>query len=47
VEWRRTLIRGHRFSLLAEFSARTGYRLAPDDRYPVRGTPAGLASGAR
>jgi hypothetical protein len=29
VEWRRTLIRGDRFSLLAEFSARTGCRLAP------------------
>ena len=43
VEWRRTLIRGDRFSLLAEFSARTGYRLAPHDRYPVRGTSAGLA----
>lgn len=27
VEWRRTLIRGDRFSLLAEFSARTGYQL--------------------
>jgi GntR family transcriptional regulator len=27
VEWRHTLIRGDRFSLLAEFSARTGYRL--------------------
>ena len=35
VEWRRTLIRGDRFSLLAEFSTRTGYRLAPDSRYPV------------
>lgn len=35
-EWRRTLIRGDRFSLLAEFSARTGYRLAPAHRYPVR-----------
>ena len=45
VEWRRTLIRGDRFSLLAEFSARTGYRLAPDERYAVRGTPAGLAPG--
>jgi len=43
VEWRRTLVRGDRFSLLAEFSARTGYRLAPDDRYPVPGTPTGLA----
>ena len=38
VEWRRTLIRGDRFSLVAEFSSRAGYRLAPDDRYPV---PAG------
>jgi len=35
VEWRHTLIRGDRFSLLAEFSARTGYRLAPDSRFPV------------
>jgi GntR family transcriptional regulator len=29
VEWRRTLIRGDRFSLVAEFSSRTGYRLVP------------------
>ena len=43
VEWRRTLIRGDRFSLLAEFSSRTGYRLAPDHRYPV---PAALAGSA-
>jgi GntR family transcriptional regulator len=35
VEWRRTLIRGDRFSLLAEFSARGGYRLAPDIAYPL------------
>jgi GntR family transcriptional regulator len=35
VEWRRTLIRGDRFSLVAEFTSRTGYRLAPDGRYPV------------
>lgn len=35
VEWRHTLIRGDRFCLLAEFSARTGYRLAPDCRFPV------------
>jgi len=35
VEWRRSLIRGDRFSLLAEFSARTGYRLVPNDRYPA------------
>lgn len=42
VEWRQTLIRGDRFSLLAEFSSRTGYRLAPDSRYP---TPQALAAG--
>jgi GntR family transcriptional regulator len=36
IEWRQTLIRGDRFSLLAEFSARTGYRLTPDSRYPLR-----------
>jgi GntR family transcriptional regulator len=35
VEWRHTLIRGDRFSLLAEFSARTGYRLAPESRFPA------------
>ncbi len=35
VEWRHTLIRGDRFSLLAEFSARTGYRLTPDSRFPA------------
>ncbi len=28
LEWRHTLIRGDRFSLLAEFSPRTGYQLA-------------------
>jgi GntR family transcriptional regulator len=39
VEWRRTLIRGDRFSLLAEFSARTGYRLASDSRHRDPGTP--------
>lgn len=35
IEWRQTLIRGDRFSLLAEFSARTGYRITPDSRYPA------------
>jgi GntR family transcriptional regulator len=35
VEWRHTLIRGDRFSLLAEFSVRTGYRPTPDSRFPV------------
>jgi GntR family transcriptional regulator len=34
VEWRRTLIRGDRFSLLADFSARTGYRVTPHGQYP-------------
>lgn len=34
VEWRHTLIRGDRFSLLAEFSPRTGYRVALDSRFP-------------
>ena len=43
VEWRQTLIRGDRFSLLAEFSSRAGYRLAPDTRYPV---PRALTSPA-
>lgn len=42
VEWRQTLIRGDRFSLLAEFSSRTGYRLTPDSWYP----PVGLQNGA-
>ena len=30
VEWRHTLIRGDRFSLIAEFSPRTGYQLHLD-----------------
>lgn len=47
VEWRRTLIRGDRFALLAEFSARTGYRLTPDDSYPVGATTAGPAFSIR
>jgi GntR family transcriptional regulator len=33
VEWRHTLIRGDRFSLSADFSHRTGYRLHLDSRY--------------
>ncbi len=33
VEWRHTLIRGDRFSLLAEFSPRTGYQLTMDSGY--------------
>jgi len=43
VEWRRTLIRGDRFALLAEFSSRTGYRLVPGSTYPV---PRALAGSA-
>jgi GntR family transcriptional regulator len=35
VEWRHTLIRGDRFSLIAEFSPRTGYQLSLDSRYPA------------
>ncbi|MGO9078619.1 MAG: GntR family transcriptional regulator [Streptosporangiaceae bacterium] len=31
-EWRHTLIRGDRFSLLADFSSRSGYRLSMDGR---------------
>lgn len=54
VEWRKTLIRGDRLALLAEFSARTGYRLAPGTRYPAPragrppspGEVAGMASRA-
>jgi hypothetical protein len=34
VEWERTLFRGDRFSLIAEFSQRTGYPLHLDNRYP-------------
>jgi GntR family transcriptional regulator len=42
VEWRTTLIRGDRFCLVAEFSARTGYRLAPDgSRRPFAGWDSG------
>lgn len=35
VEWRRTLIRGDRFSLMAEFSPGTGYQLSLDSQYPA------------
>ena len=44
-EWRHTLIRGDRFCLLAEFSARTGYRLATDSPFPAHGARA-AAPGA-
>jgi len=33
VEWRHTLIRGDRFSLIADFSQRTGYQMHIDSRY--------------
>ena len=33
VEWRHTLIRGDRFSLIADFSQRTGYQLQLDSRH--------------
>lgn len=42
VEWRHTLIRGDRFSLVAEFSPRTGYQFNMDSLYA-----AGRAGGAR
>ncbi|MDQ2875967.1 MAG: GntR family transcriptional regulator [Actinomycetota bacterium] len=42
VEWRQTLIRGDRFSLLAEFSARTGYQLTLGGTHPVARTQAGV-----
>jgi GntR family transcriptional regulator len=34
VEWRHTLIRGDRFSLVAEFSPRSDYQFQMDSRYP-------------
>ena len=42
VEWRYTLILGDRFCLLAEFSARTGYRLAADSPFPAPGAQAAV-----
>ena len=38
VEWRHTLIRGDRFSLLAEFSPRTGHQLNLGTVYPAATT---------
>jgi GntR family transcriptional regulator len=35
VEWLHTVIRGDRFSLLAELPVHTGYRVTPDNRVPV------------
>ena len=42
VAWRHTLIRGDRFSLLAEFSARTGYQLTLGAAHPATRTPASV-----
>ena len=39
VEWRHTLIRGDRFSLLADFSARSGNRLTMHGRVPATMAP--------
>ncbi len=41
VEWRHILIRGDRFSLLAEFSPQTGYQLTLGGPYPAAGLLAG------
>jgi GntR family transcriptional regulator len=46
VEWRHTLIRGDRFSLIAEFSARTGYQLTLGGAHPVTRTLASVPSVA-
>ena len=44
VEWRHTLIRGDRFSLLAEFSIQTGYQLTLGSPYPAARTLADAGS---
>jgi GntR family transcriptional regulator len=46
VEWRHTLIRGDRFSLLAEFSPRTGYQLTLGSLYPAAAAITSVPSGA-
>jgi GntR family transcriptional regulator len=46
VEWRHTLIRGDRFSLLAEFSPRTGYQLNLGGAYPAGARPPPLPAAA-
>jgi GntR family transcriptional regulator len=45
VEWRHTLIRGDRFSLLAEFSPRTGYQLNLGAHYPAGTRPRRASPG--
>jgi len=45
IEWRHTLIRGDRFSFIAEFSDRTGYQLTLDSPFPA--TVAGTSAPSR
>jgi len=48
VEWRHTLIRGDRFSLVAEFSPRASHQLQMDGLYlPAPHTRTGALSGSR
>ena len=44
VEWRHTIIRGDRFSLLANFSPSTGYKLNLSSLYPAAAIPVGIPS---
>lgn len=37
VEWRRTIVRGDRFSVIAEFSTRDGYQFEPPDLSEING----------
>ena len=46
VEWRHTLIRGDRFSLIAEFSPRTGYQLTLGAARPVTSAVASFPAAA-
>ncbi len=43
VEWRHTVIRGDRFSFVAEFSARTGYQLTLSGRDPMGSVTSAVA----
>jgi GntR family transcriptional regulator len=47
VEWRTTLVRGDRFSALAEFSARTGYQIDLTATGSYVRPPVGKAGGVR
>ena len=46
MEWRHTLIRGDRFSLIAEFSPRTGYQLTLGAARPVTSAVASFPAAA-